>query len=161
MVRNGLQKNYNYHERHTLLQCHGMDIISETPVVDRNESTLFSLVSTTRDTDPPVFTLCFNVTTLPPSTVTCTVNGTMIDIPDEDIDRSVTEAQYPDTSVLVTVTIRSRQSGSYQCTIGGISGNMESTSVPLIITGIMIRICYYHSYFQCYLLLFYSHQSTY
>ncbi len=116
-----------------LLQC--MDIISETPVV--GSSTLFSLVSTTRDTDPPVFTLSFNVTNLPPSTVTCTVNGTMIDIPDEDIDRYVTEAQYPDTSVSVTVTIRSRQAGSYQCTIGGIiSGNMETITDPLIITGI-------------------------
>ncbi len=135
---------------------HSYIIISVTPTV--GNSTLFSLVSTSRDTDPPVFTLSFNVTNLPPSTVTCTVSGTMIDIPDEDIDRYVTEAQYPDTSVLVTVTIRSRQSGSCQCTIGGIPDNMESTSVPLTITGIM---CYYHSYFQCYLLLFYSHQSTY
>ena len=147
--------SYNYQERHKLLHC--IYILSETPTVDRTQSTLLSLVSTSRDTDPPVFTLSFNVTTLPPSSVTCTVNGTMIDIPDEDIDRYVTEAQYPRTSVLVTVTIRSRQSGSYQCTIGGIPGNTETVSDPLTITGIMIRDCYNH----CYLYYFYSHQSTY
>ena len=92
------------------------------------------------------------MTTLPPSTVTCTafVNGTMIDIPDEDIDRYVTEAQYPDTNVLVTVTIRSRQSGTYQCTIGGIPGNTEITSVPLIITGIRIDDCYNHAFSAIY-----------
>ena len=126
-------------KRHKLLHC--MDILSGTPTVDR--STLFSLVSTSRDTDPPVFTLSFNVTTLPPSTVNCTVNGTMIDIPDEDIDRCVTEAHYPDITVLVTVSIRSRQPGTYQCTIGGIPGNKKPMSDPLTITGIMIRNRYY------------------
>ena len=81
-------------------------ITSVPPTI--NGSIQFSLLSTSRDTDPPVLTLSFNVTNIPPSTVTCSVNGVMIDIPNEDIDRAVTEAQYNSdmdiiTSVLVTV----------------------------------------------------------
>ena len=92
------------------------------------DETAFTLVSTARDTDPPVFTLSFNVTDIPPSIVTCTVNATTIDIPDEDIDRHVIEVVYPNARVLVTVTIRSRQSGSYQCTIATRIGTQRTTA---------------------------------
>ena len=104
---------------HALVYC--CNLFQITPTVGRD--TLFTLVSTARDTDPPVFTLSFNVTGLPPSTVNCTVDGVMTDIADEDIDRYVVAAQYPNTSVLVTVTVRSRQTGSYQCSVVGIAGN--------------------------------------
>ena len=57
----------------------------------------------------------------------------MIDIPIEDIDRAVTQAQYPGTSVLVTVTIRSRQSGSYQCSVTGASAS--SLNEAFLVTG--------------------------
>ena len=103
---------------------------SVPPTIDG--STEFSLLSTSRDTDPPVFSLSFNVTNIPPSTVTCSVNGVMIDIPNEDIDRDVTEAQYPDTSVLVTVTIRSRQSGIYQCSVTGVLSTPSFSPVEFI-----------------------------
>ena len=68
------------------------------------EKTVFNLVSTARDTDPPVFTLSFNVTNIPPSTVTCAVDSTALYIPDEDIDRHVIEAMDP-VRVLVTILL--------------------------------------------------------
>ena len=117
-------------------------IASDQPTTGR--TTQFSLLSTSRDTDPPVFSLSFNVTNIPPSTVTCSVDGTMIDIPNEDIDRDVTQAQYYSdlnyiTNVLVTVTIRSRQSGSYQCNVIGTSAS--SMNEAFIVTGQEKLLC--------------------
>ena len=48
----------------------------------------FSLLSVNSvDSDPPVFTLSFNVTNYPPSVVTCTVDG--VDVRNIDIEREV------------------------------------------------------------------------
>ena len=77
------------------------------------------------------------MTLLPPSTVTCTVDGVMIDIADEDIDRYVVAAEYPDTAVLVTVTVRSRLTGSYQCSVVGIAGTEAVKNEAVTIMGIL------------------------
>ena len=97
---------------------------------------VFSLVSSSRDTDPPVFTLSFNVTNAPPQRVECFVNDTiMVDI--EYLDRQVIVAEDP-VRVLVTVTINSRQSGSYHCVVNASSaGGVNTSTDPLNITGFL------------------------
>ena len=67
------------------------------------------------DADPPVFTLSFNVTGYPPSSVTCSIDGS--DLRDyTNIDREVIKPEHPST-VLVIVTVTTRQSGTYICTV--------------------------------------------
>ena len=91
---------------------------------------VFSLVSSSRDTDPPVFTLSFNVINVPPQRVECFVNDTiMVDI--EYLDRKVIVAEDP-VRVLVTVTINSRQSGSYHCAVNADSAGGINTSTRSI-----------------------------
>ena len=105
---------------------------------------VFSLVSSSRDTDPPVFTLSFNVTNVPPQTVECFVNDTiMVDI--EYLDRQVIVAEDP-VRVLVTVTINSRQSGSYHCAVNADpAGSMETSTDSLDITGLFNRCTLHES----------------
>ena len=105
---------------------------------------VFSLVSSSRDTDPPVFTLSFNVTNAPPQTVECFVNDTiMVDI--EYLDRQVIAAEDP-VRVLVTVTINSRQSGSYHCAVNADpAGSMETSTDSLDITGLFNRYTLHES----------------
>ncbi len=96
----------------------------------------FSLVSSSSDTDQPVFTLSFNVTNVPPTTVQCYVNNTIIDI--EYVDRLVIMAEDP-VRVLVTVTINSRQSGTYHCNVDADSaGGARTDTDPLDITGLYV-----------------------
>ena len=85
------------------------------PVVDRNKGLEFSLLST-RDTNPPVFTLYFNVTNTPPTTVTCSVNGNTFNIAEGDLNR-VPEMTADPIRVGVIVTIRRREAGEYSCII--------------------------------------------
>ena len=109
---------------------------------------VFSLVSSSRDTDPPVFTLSFNVTNAPPQTVESFVDNTiMVDI--EYLNRQVIIAKDP-VRVLVTVTINSRQSGSYHCAVDADPvGSMETSTDSLVITGL----------FNCMNLNYYSFSS--
>ena len=119
---------------HDIKFDHTQFLVSENPSI--TGEAVFTLVSIARDTDPPVFTLSFNVTDLPPSTVTCDVDNTALNIPDEDIDRCVIEALYPNLKILVMTTVRSRQSGSYDCTVStGINGVGSETSMAVTITG--------------------------
>ena len=75
---------------------------------------LFSLISP-RNANPPVFTLTFNVSDGPPTDVTCTDENSPIDIASGDLSRVVVNGK---TSVTqVTVTLRMRQAGIYQCTV--------------------------------------------
>ena len=78
--------------------------------------TEFSLVSTSRDANPPVFSLTFVVDRRPPTDVTCTVDSVMFSIPDDDLSREVLVSEDP-ISVQVIVTVRMRQGGDYQCTV--------------------------------------------
>ena len=103
--------------------------------------TNYTLVSTSRDVDPPVFTLTFEVDRRPPTDVTCTVqvddDGVPVisDISYDDLSREVLVPEDP-ISVQVIVTIGMRQGGTYQCTVSNDAplGN-NATSEPITITG--------------------------
>ena len=83
--------------------------------MDRNKRLIFSLLST-KDTNPPVFTLYFNVTNTPPTTVTCSVNNNTFNITEKDLNR-VPEITVDPIRIGVTVTIKRREAGEYTCTI--------------------------------------------
>ena len=105
----------------------------ENLAIDGN--TTFSFISTTRDANPPVFTLSFNVTTRPPTIVTCSVNGTLFEIADGDLKREVIKSIDP-IQVLVTITFRMRQSGTYECGADtGVTGLTRQIAPSLSITG--------------------------
>ena len=74
----------------------------------------FSLIST-RDTNPPVFTLTFNVSDGPPTNVTCTDENNLFIIASGDLSRVIVNG--PGSVTQVTVTVRMRQAGTYQCTV--------------------------------------------
>ena len=84
-------------------------------MVDYNKKLKFSLLST-RDTNSPMFTLYFNVTNTPPTTVTCSVNGNIFNITTEDVSR-VPEVTIDPIRVAVIATIRKREAGEYTCTV--------------------------------------------
>ena len=100
-----------------------------------------SLISTPRYVDPPVFNLSFNVTNGPPTDVTCTgPNSFSIDEISDDLSREVVNVG---TATLVTVTVRMREGGNYQCTVSnarvdaGEIGSVTATegSTSLTVTG--------------------------
>ena len=102
----------------------------------------FLLIST-RDANPPVFTLTFNVSDGPPTDVTCTDGSNPFTIASGDLSRVIVNG--PGFVTQVTVTVRMRQAGTYQCTVSnarvtngpspGKSGptatNSSSTSQPI------------------------------
>ena len=102
----------------------------------------FSLIST-RDANPPVFTLTFNVSDGPPTDVTCTDGSNPFTIASGDLSRVVVNG--PGFVTQVTVTVRMRQAGTYECTVsnarvtngpvpgysGPIATNSSSTSQPI------------------------------
>ena len=73
-----------------------------------------SLIST-KDTNPPVFTLSFNVSDGPPTDVTCTDGTNSLTIDSSDLSRVIVNG--PQSVTQVTVTVRMRQAGIYQCTV--------------------------------------------
>ena len=100
-----------------------------------------SLISTPRYVDPPVFNLSFTVTNGPPTDVTCTgPNLFSITQTSDDLSREIVNNG---TATLVTVTVRTREGGNYQCTvsnarvdvgeIGGVTATEGSSS--LTVTG--------------------------
>ena len=98
--------------------------------------TEFQLVSTSRDADPPVFTLTFEVDRRPPTNVTCTVQGDDGGgLAISDMSREVLVSEDP-ISVQVIVTIGMRQGGTYQCTVSNDApfGNTATTQA-INITG--------------------------
>ena len=65
------------------------------------------------------------------------MNSSVVNINDADLNRKVINATDP-VQVLVTVSIRMRQSGSYMCTVStGVDGQDGVSTVPLSITGLM------------------------
>ena len=98
--------------------------------------TYFTLVSISRDADPPVFTLTFVVHRRPPTNVTCNVDSNVFNIPNNNLSREVLESEDP-ISVQVVVTIGMRQGGTYQCTVSNDApfGNTATTQV-ITVTGI-------------------------
>ena len=98
-----------------------------------------SLISTPRYVDPPVFNLSFTVTDGPPTDVTCTgPNSFSINQTSDDLSREVVN---DGTATLVTVTVRMREGGDYQCTvsnarvedgtINGVTASNSSTSLSV------------------------------
>ena len=101
----------------------------------------FSLIST-RDANPPIFTLTFNVSDGPPTDVKCTHGNNSLTINRGDLSRVIVNGTGSVTQV--TVTVRMRQAGTYQCTVSNarvingpavnvyqIATNSSSTSQPI------------------------------
>ena len=95
-----------------------------------------------RDTDPPEVILSFSVMVAPPTTVTCQVGSTPVDV--AVLSREVTTGEYlpPSTASPVTnvnVTLRTRQAGNYQCTVSVYRANgnnlTDVTTSPIAISG--------------------------
>ena len=72
----------------------------------------FSLLSTSRLATPPVFSLSFNVSDGPPTTVNCSVNGNGIST---ELSRVIVNGTGSVTRV--TITVRLREAGNYQCNV--------------------------------------------
>ena len=106
--------------------------------------TEFHLVSTSRDTDPPVFTLTFEVDRRPPTDVTCTVEvddgGGLVksDISYTDLSREVLVSEDP-ISIQVIVTIGMRQGGTYQCSVSNDAPNGNTATTQAVnVTGMSL-----------------------
>ena len=84
----------------------------------------FTLVST-RDANPPVFTLTFNVSNGPPTDVICMDGSNPFTIANGDLSRVIVNGSGSVTQV--TVTVRMRQAGTYQCTVS----NAKVTNGPI------------------------------
>ena len=74
----------------------------------------FSLLSTSRLATPPVFSLSFNVSDGPPTTVSCTVNGVDIFPIFTKLSRVIVNGTGSITRVTVTDLT---EAGNYQCTV--------------------------------------------
>ena len=74
----------------------------------------FSLIST-RDANPPVFAFTFNVSDGAPTDVICKDGNNPLTIAAGDLSRVVVNG--PGSVAQVTVTVRMRQAGTYQCTV--------------------------------------------
>ena len=81
---------------------------------DTDPSMKLFLVST-RNANPPVFTLSFNVSDGPPTNVTCTDGTNPLTIDSNDLSHVIVNG--PQSVTKVTVTVRMRQAGIYQCTV--------------------------------------------
>ena len=101
----------------------------------------FSLLSTSRLATPPVFSLSFNVSDGPPTTVNCLLNNNEIST---ELSRVIENG--PGSVTRVTVTVRLREAGNYQCTVfndrvtdgnNGRIGNVQANSgtTSLILSG--------------------------
>ena len=70
----------------------------------------FSLLSTSRLATPPVFSLSFNVSNGPPTTISCILNGNGV----SKLSRAIVNG--PGSITRVTVTSLT-EAGNYQCTV--------------------------------------------
>ena len=129
-----------------VIQCRFSVTATPNPVI--SSSLLFNLPNQSRDTDPPEFTLSFSVMVAPPTNVTCQVGNTPVDV--AVLSRKVTSGQYlpPSTTspvTSVTVTLRTRQAGNYQCNVSVFRSSMvhvdttesltDATSDSVSVTG--------------------------
>ena len=118
-------------------------LCTDGPDVDENMQ--FALISS-RDADPPVFTLSFNSSNGPPTMVTCTRDNITIDTSLYTVSREVVQSQYvqngdvdsvnasepdmPDVT-RVTVTVREREVGEYECTVTVMARNDSAPTQPV------------------------------
>ena len=82
---------------------------TDGPNADTNMQ--FSLLSTSRLATPPVFSLSFNVSDGPPTSVSCTVDGIGIST---ELSRVIVNGTGSITRVTVT---NLTEAGNYQCTV--------------------------------------------
>ena len=94
----------------------------------------FSLIST-RDIDPPIFTLNFEATNSPPTNVICFINDTPLNVNNYNISRKVLDGSRSRTEV--TVTVKTRLSGIYKCSVSNIKGNANTKET---IKGLYIKV---------------------
>uniref|UniRef100_A0A1X7TGY7 Fibronectin type-III domain-containing protein n=1 Tax=Amphimedon queenslandica TaxID=400682 RepID=A0A1X7TGY7_AMPQE len=99
---------------------------------DADPTMQFSLLSTSRLATPPVFSLSFNVSDGPPTIVSCSVNGNGIST---ELSRVIVNGSGSVTRV--TVAVRLRKAGNYQCNVfntrvtdgnNGVIGNVQATN---------------------------------
>ena len=104
----------------------------------------FSLFSTSRLATPPVFSLSFNVSDGPPTTVSCSVNGNGVST---ELSRVIVNGSGSVTRV--TVTVRLREAGNYQCTVfndrvidgnNGRIGNVQASSSNTLLS--LLGMCH-------------------
>ena len=89
----------------------------------------FSLIST-RIATPSVFTLTFNVSDGPPTTISCSVGYSMLPVR-HFISREIINGAGFITQV--TVTVESRQAGDYKCAVSNdrvIDGTFNEVTAP-------------------------------
>lgn len=99
-------------------------------------SVALSLLST-READPPVFSVSFNVSNSLPTYTECDIDGVAVDNDSEaNITREVIQALPP---VLTTVTLfmKQRTQGAYTCIVSaaGIGGILSQSNMTTYITG--------------------------
>uniref|UniRef100_A0A1X7THK3 Ig-like domain-containing protein n=1 Tax=Amphimedon queenslandica TaxID=400682 RepID=A0A1X7THK3_AMPQE len=120
---------------------------------DADPTMQFSLLSTSRLATPPVFSLSFNVSDGPPTTVSCSVNGNGIST---ELSRVIVNGSGSVTRVTIT---NLTEAGNYQCTVsndrvtnGPISGNSHPNAVTstssLSISGATGYEVYYQQLFS-------------
>ena len=84
-----------------------------------------------RDSDPPVFTISFNVTDRPPTNVTCKRSEQLLIVSESDINRVILSGEDP-VIVTVIVTFRTREPGEYVCDVTATNQNPKMTSTVVI-----------------------------
>ena len=100
----------------------------------------------TRDIDPPELILSFSVTVAPPTYVTCQVDSTLVDV--AALFREVIATEYQQSisivpETYVQVTLKTKQSGNYQCSVSVYRASMtpdtsaltDATTLPITISG--------------------------
>lgn len=102
-----------------------------------------------KDADPPVFMFTFTVTNQPPANVSCTLGDVALPI---TLTRQILESKLP-TEVLVQVTISTRQSGQYECTVNEDNNeidaeNMETTVFRNVTGKLCVMASFLLDFFQ-------------
>ena len=103
--------------------CNNVFSCTYTDGPDADSIMQFSLISTAT---PPVFSLSFNVSDGPPTTVSCTVDGNGIST---ELSHVIVDGFRFITRV--TVTVRLSEAGNYQCTVSNervIAGTIGSVT---------------------------------
>ena len=119
------------------MHCNITTIITDGPNADPTMQ--FSLMST-KDAIPLVLALTFNVSNRSPTGVFCTVGNNPFTIASGDLSHVVVDG--PEFLTQMTVAVRMRQTGTYQCTVSNarvdagtigsiIATNSSSTSQPI------------------------------
>lgn len=89
-----------------------------------------------RDVDPPHFSLSFNVTKRPPTNILCTLNSTELAITMSNITRLTLAAENPNITVQVSINLRLRLGGVYQCTVSNVGVHNDINVNPGITNNI-------------------------